>query len=67
MAAGAEQGVTMTQNLHGNWVQAIPLPLYGLRKQCVCKRRFWTTEGYRGHYALCHVLILPSGRKGKRT
>jgi hypothetical protein len=48
----------MTQNLAGEWVPSIPLPLYGLRKQCECGRRFWTADGYRGHYALVHVLKL---------
>lgn len=23
-----------------------------------CRRRFWTAEGYRGHYALVHILGL---------
>ncbi len=47
-----------TQNSRGEWVPAIPLPLYGLRKRCECGRKFWTTAGYQGHYALCHVLHL---------
>lgn len=46
----------MTQNDLGEWVPAIPLPLYGLRKRCECGRKFWTTGGYRGHYALTHIL-----------
>lgn len=50
------QDRVMTENRRGEWVPAIPLPLYGLRKQCFCKRRFWTIEGYRGHYALSHIL-----------
>lgn len=40
----------------GGWVPAIPLPYAGLRKRCSCGRRFWTTEGYREHYALAHIL-----------
>lgn len=45
-------------NDRGEWVPAIPLPLYGLRKHCRCGRKFWTTDGYRGHYALAHILHL---------
>lgn len=45
-----------TQNALGQWVPSIPLPFYGLRKHCGCGRKFWTEEGYRGHYALAHVL-----------
>lgn len=51
MASNAEDR-TMMQNRRGEWVPAIPLPLYGLRKRCQCGRKFWTTAGYRGHYAL---------------
>ena len=50
---------TQTQNKRGEWVPAIPLPYYGLRKHCTCGRRFWTEQGYRGHYALAHILALP--------
>lgn len=47
----------MTQNLDGRWVPSIPLPLYRLgRSQCECGRKFWTGAGYRGHYALIHIL-----------
>jgi hypothetical protein len=49
---------TQTQNERGEWVPAIPLPLYGLRKRCQCGRHFWTAAGYRGHYALRHILRL---------
>ncbi len=52
-----------TQNPRGEWVPAIPLPLYGLRKRCECGRKFWTTAGYQGHYALCHVLHLGAAEK----
>lgn len=45
-------------NDRGEWVPAIPLPLYGVRKQCLCGRRFWTMEGYQGHYTLAHILGL---------
>jgi hypothetical protein len=56
--SGAQIGrQTMTQNAAGQWVPAIPLPLYRLRKECApCRRRFWTMAGYRGHYALVHIL-----------
>lgn len=50
---------TQAQNARGEWVPAIPLPFYGLRKRCTCGERFWTTCGYRGHYALAHVLGMP--------
>jgi hypothetical protein len=47
----------MTQNARGEWVPAIPLPYLGLRRRCgACDRRFWTMDGYRGHYALEHIL-----------
>lgn len=48
----------MQQNTAGEWVPAIPLPLFVRfgRKRCDCGRAFWTLEGYRGHYALAHVL-----------
>jgi hypothetical protein len=51
------------QNSSGQWVPAIPLPLYGLRKRCQCGRKFWTAEGYQGHYALAHIL----GMRGRRA
>jgi hypothetical protein len=53
----ASEGVSQV-NDRGEWVPAIPLPLYGLRKQCHCGRKFWTLAGYRGHYVLAHVLHL---------
>jgi hypothetical protein len=51
-------GSVTTPSRDGQWVPAIPLPLYGLRKRCQCGRKFWTADGYRGHYALSHVLKL---------
>jgi len=46
-------------NERGQWVPSIPLPLYILlRCRCECGRAFWTAAGYRGHYALTHVLGL---------
>lgn len=44
------------QNGEGDWVPAIPLPFIGLRKKCTCGAKFWTTEGYRAHYALRHIV-----------
>jgi hypothetical protein len=41
-----------TQNYRGEWVPAIPGPFLGIRKTCRCGRKFWTMEGYEGHYAL---------------
>jgi len=49
---------TQARNDDGQWVPAIPLPLLGLRKRCECGRKFWTLAGYRGHYALRHILRL---------
>jgi hypothetical protein len=45
-----------TQNYRGEWVPAIPGPFLGLRKTCRCGRKFWTMEGYQGHYAYAHAL-----------
>lgn len=45
-----------TQNTRGVWVPSIPLPFYEIRKRCECGRKFWTNEGYEGHYALRHIL-----------
>lgn len=43
-------------NKDKKWVPAIPEPYYGIRKECVCGRKFWTKEGYKAHYALEHIL-----------
>ena len=60
---GAARPTTQAQNERGEWVPAIPLPFYGLRKRCTaCGDKFWTTEGYRGHYALVHALALGGKR-----
>jgi hypothetical protein len=55
MGAETSSGVA-TQNYHGEWVPAIPGPFFGVRKVCRCGRKFWTMEGYEGHYAYAHVL-----------
>jgi hypothetical protein len=54
----AEKAGVSAQNSRGEWVPSIPLPFYGLRKGCSCGRKFWTMDGYQGHYALCHILYL---------
>lgn len=40
------------------WLPAIPLPFLGIPfKRCnYCKRKFWTMDGYRAHFALHHIL-----------
>jgi len=54
-----ERALTQVQNGRGDWVPDIPLPFYGIfRRHCFCGQKFWTTAGYRGHYALQHVLAL---------
>lgn len=47
------------QNDRGEWVAPIPLAyrVYGLH-QCECGRRFLRGAGYRGHYALAHIMGL---------
>jgi hypothetical protein len=52
----ATEPSTMTQNKLGQWVPAIPMPFLGTRKKCHCGEKFWTLDGYRGHYALKHIL-----------
>lgn len=45
------------KNCRGEWVPAIPLPLYGrFRRWCKCGAWFWTEHGYLGHYAYAHIL-----------
>lgn len=50
--------LVLTANRDGEFVPAIPHPLYVIRKRCHCGRHFWTVAGYRGHYALAHILKL---------
>lgn len=53
-----------TQLIGGRWVPAIPLPYYlHFRMRCGCGRKFWTHEGYEGHYALVHILRAVAGRE----
>lgn len=46
-AADGEQGLV---------IPAAERVLLGLLRKCRCGARFWTRGGYRGHYALTHVL-----------
>lgn len=49
----------LVQNRRGLWVPAIVEPYYFIfRKRCECGDTFWTYKGYRGHYALAHILAL---------
>ena len=63
MLAGKPLDTTSVQaeNKRGEWVPAIPLPLFtfGHRHRCECGQSFWTLSGYRGHYALAHILGTP--------
>lgn len=48
---------TMERNVVGEWVESIPLPFYRTLYGCpACSRSFWTMRGYRGHFALVHIL-----------
>lgn len=48
-----------TQNKKGKWVTAIPEPYYSvIQVQCGCGETFFTLRGYKGHYALEHILEL---------
>lgn len=53
---GWNRGGTFMLNRRGEWVPAIPLPFYGMRKKCSCGAKFWTMDGYLGHYAVKHIL-----------
>lgn len=44
------------QNKRGEWVPSIPLPFYGLRKQCSCGKKFWRESRYYEHYAFWHIV-----------
>ena len=57
---GKGEPVNQQQNLDGDWVESIPFPIFGLRKMCgLCGNHYFTLRGYRGHYALEHILRLP--------
>lgn len=47
----------MMENARGEWVPAIPMPFFGLRKKCMeCGAKFWTMNGYRAHFSLKHIV-----------
>ena len=49
---------TTMRNARGEWVSAIPFPLFAeLGHRCRCGKFFWTFEGYQGHYAFRHILL----------
>lgn len=48
--------VTML-NGRGEWVPAIPLPFFGIRKRCSCGAAFWKHDNYLAHYALKHIVL----------
>lgn len=58
----ARFNTTQTQNDRGEWVPAIPLPLFvgwRLRKsRCSCGQTFRNQHRYREHFALAHILGL---------
>ena len=60
------QAVDTAQNARGEWVPAIPLPLFVWphRHRCECGRSSWTMSGYRGHYAESHILYPPATSAG---
>lgn len=44
-------------NTRREWVPAIPLPFYGIRKKCSCGKKFWRQKNYEAHYALVHIVL----------
>lgn len=48
--------VTMA-NARSEQVPAIPLPLFGLKKQCSCGQSFWKLHNYEAHYAHKHIVL----------
>jgi len=52
--------MTEALNKKREWVPAVPEPYYCLiRKRCMkCGKMFFTVDGYRGHYALAHILYM---------
>lgn len=52
----AAASVTM-ENKRGEWVPAIPMPLFGLKKGCSCGRKFWKLRNYEAHYAYEHIVL----------
>lgn len=37
------------------WREAVPLPFYGVRKVCQCRKKFWKTSSYERHYRKEHA------------
>lgn len=58
MSTQWDDETVMTRNREGQEVPSIPLPFYVYfgNKCGTCKAWFWTLKGYRGHYALQHIL-----------
>ncbi len=42
-------------NPDGYWTEAIPMPLFGLRKQCQCGKKFFRLDNYHTHYIAAHT------------
>lgn len=55
---------TQMKNQRGEWVPAIPEPLYigkvpfgQVRVQCSCGRKFTGRRKYEEHYAYSHIVV----------
>lgn len=48
-------GTNWSQNDDGTWSEAIPMPMYGLRKSCSCGEKFWSMRSYENHYRSNHT------------
>lgn len=53
----ATAAAVTTENERGECVPAIPLPLFGLKKQCGCGKSFWKQRNYEAHYAHEHIVL----------
>lgn len=51
------ESIISMRNSRGEWMPAIPLPFYGVRKKCQCGAKFWTTKDYEKHYAYEHIVM----------
>jgi len=49
------EGKFYQQNADGTWSEAVPLPLYGLKKRCDCGKSFWKEKNYYRHYQQKHT------------
>lgn len=54
---GGEKIRSLQNNKRGEWYPAIPLPYYGVKKQCKCGESFWKEKNYEAHYALEHIIL----------